>query len=113
MATVHPGQIKLRRLALVLIILIAGGFLAIVVVRRVTPVPPPAPSPQRETVEWFEIVDADTGTILDYVPYKVVVGDQLITANNRLFRVFKVQGTRAWATEVKSPPGGDPSGSTR
>lgn len=64
--------------------------------------PPPAPPFERYT-----IVDTASGLPLVVIPHPVQVGDEWLTSDNRVFRVFRVEGDRAYARLVRrerAPP---------
>lgn len=61
---------------------------------------PPPPDPAKNGSVFYTIVDGRTGEVLLYFAHPVFVGDELITSDNRHYRVYRVTGLTAYARPV-------------
>ena len=97
-----------RRLLLGSAIAIAGillllfGLLYLLPLEGLLPAQRKPDTPPQKAYEYYVVVDeANHQHILMYVPLVVSVNDELITEDNRLFRVIRVEGNTAYAQFVK------------
>lgn len=58
-------------------------------------------TPPQKAYDYYVVVDESTQDVLMYVPLVVSVNDELITEDNRLFRVVQVDGNTAYARFVR------------
>lgn len=64
--------------------------------------------PEHHTGIYYTIINAATGEILLETGIKVGVNDELITENNRLFRVHSTDGVMAYANFIRNETSGMP-----
>lgn len=60
----------------------------------------PEQSPQK-IYDYYIILDEDTSEVLMYVPLVVSVGDELISEQNKRYRIVKVEENQAYARFVE------------
>ncbi len=60
----------------------------------------PEPAPQK-VYDYYLILDETDGHSLMYVPLVVSVGDEILTEENKLYQVVKIEENRAYARFVK------------
>lgn len=64
------------------------------------------PSPELKTTQklydYYEINDEKDNTMLMRIPVVVTVGDELITEDNKLYRVTKIEENQAYAKFIKN-----------
>jgi len=60
----------------------------------------PEPAPQK-VYDYYFILDETDGHSLMYVPLVVSVGDEILTEENKLYQVVKIEENRAYARFVK------------
>jgi hypothetical protein len=60
----------------------------------------PEPEPQK-VYDYYFILDETDGHSLMYVPLVVSVGDEILTEENKLYKVVKIEENRAYARFVK------------
>ncbi len=60
----------------------------------------PEPAPQK-VYDYYLILDEADGHSLMYVPLVVSVGDEILTEENKLYQVIKIEENRAYARFVK------------
>lgn len=58
--------------------------------------------PAQKKYDHYTIYEEETGEILMYVPLVVNVGDELISENNKLYKVVKVEENQAYARFVEN-----------
>jgi stage II sporulation protein P len=61
----------------------------------------PEQTPQK-VYDYYNIIEEDTGEILMYVPLVVSVGDELISENNKRYKIVKVEENQAYARFVEN-----------
>ena len=82
-----------------LVLLVAGYFALSFLPLNLLPLQQ-KPAPQ--TIhDYYEILDESSGESLMMVPLVVNVGDELLTEDNRWFRIVKVVEDKAYARRVK------------
>lgn len=60
----------------------------------------PEQGPQK-VYDYYLIIDEATGTTLMYVPLVVAIDDEVLSEDNKLYRVVKIEENRAYARYVK------------
>lgn len=60
----------------------------------------PEPQPQK-VYDYYLILDESDGHSLMYVPLVVNIGDEILTEENKLYKVVKVEENRAYARFVE------------
>jgi hypothetical protein len=60
----------------------------------------PEPAPQK-AYDYYIIIEEDTKEILMYVPVVVNVDDELISEQNKRYKIVKVEGNQAYARFVE------------
>lgn len=94
-----------RRLFIAIAALLAGGI-AVYLLLHLLPsglLPiqqKPEQAPQK-AYDHYIVLEADTGRTLMYVPLVVSVGDELITEENKRYRIERVEENRAYARFVE------------
>lgn len=61
----------------------------------------PAPQPQK-IYDYYTIVDEANGHSLMYVPLVVNVGDEVLTEENKRYKIVKIEQNRAFARFVEN-----------
>lgn len=61
----------------------------------------PEQAPQK-VYDYYYILDEEDGHTIMYVPLVVSVGDELISEDNRYYRVVRIEENRAYARFVKN-----------
>nr|WP_092073734.1 stage II sporulation protein P [Dendrosporobacter quercicolus]NSL47944.1 stage II sporulation protein P [Dendrosporobacter quercicolus DSM 1736]SDM66388.1 hypothetical protein SAMN04488502_106149 [Dendrosporobacter quercicolus] len=60
----------------------------------------PEQTPQK-VYDYYIIVDEETGNHLMYVPLVVGIGDEVLSEDNKLYQVVRVEGNQAYARFVR------------
>ncbi|HWR45323.1 stage II sporulation protein P [Sporomusa sp.] len=61
----------------------------------------PEQTPQK-VYDYYIIVEEDTGEVLMYVPLVVSIGDELISEENKRYKIVKVEENQAYARFVEN-----------
>lgn len=61
----------------------------------------PEPVPQK-VYDFYTIIDEETDRTLMYVPFEVHVADELISEENKRYRVIRIEENRAYARFVEN-----------
>lgn len=85
-------------------ILLLSGLLYLLPLDSLLPVQRKPNTPPQKAYDYYVVVDETNQDILMYVPLVVSVNDELITEDNRLFRVVRVDGNTAYARFIKTVP---------
>lgn len=95
-----------RRIFLIVFTLVAASLIALWLL-NVLPLnflsvqQKPEQAPQK-VYEYYIIVEAETDRTLMYVPLIVSVGDELITEDNKRYKVVRIEENRAYARFVEN-----------
>ncbi|QDR78772.1 stage II sporulation protein P [Sporomusa termitida] len=58
--------------------------------------------PPQKIYDYYIIIEENTGEVLMYVPLVVSPGDELISENNKRYRIVKVEENQAYARFVEN-----------
>jgi hypothetical protein len=99
-------------LAMSAVIVIALGSLHLLPLNILSVQQKPEQAPQK-VYDYYIIIDEQDGKTLMYVPLVVSVGDELISEENKYYKIVKIEDNRAYARFVKdvnlekyAPPAG-------
>jgi len=87
--------------ALILVSIIGLGTLHLLPLENlITVQQKPEQAPQK-VYDYYIIIDEATGTHLMYVPLVVSIGDEVLSEENKLYQVVRVEENRAYARFIK------------
>lgn len=85
---------------LLFIILVTLAFIYLMPLNSLQVQQKPEQAPQK-VYDYYLIIDEATGNTLMYVPLVVAVDDEVLSEDNKLYRVVKIEENRAYARFIK------------
>jgi len=90
---------KLASLLVLVAIVIIGVYYVPFTMFSVQPKPEQAP---QKIYDYYIIIEEDTKEVLMYVPITVNVGDELVSDQNKRYKIVKVEENQAYARFVEN-----------